>query len=546
MKQQVERRVLAGLVRLLPVAAAVAAMPAGAFEIDTGNPDLSARWDNTVRYNAAWRAQARDKTITNTQGVSNSDLKFDRGDMITNRVDLLSELDVAWKGTFGFRVSAQAWYDAAYNDSEKTNPSLAGDPGYAAYGGRGYSSYTKRWNIGPSGEFLDAFVFGRFNLGDVETHVRAGSHNLYWGESLFSFVHGVSYAQGPVDVRKAVSTPGIEAKELYKPLNQVSFTALLTETLSVQGQYFLDWKPSPLPDGGTYWGTYDFVSYGGRTVLPAGWGGVPFAGPNHKPKDERGDWGLMARWSPVWLDGTLGFYYREYTDKLPLFAWAPDFSSFGLDYLDKRVSLSGVSLSKSIAGIAVGAEIAHRRNTGLLMGGFTTVGAEPVGDTWHALLNVVGYAGKTALFDSMVWMGELTYSRLDKVRRNPGNFNSVDYGCAVNPLKLACATKDAVGIAIRLEPKWTQVFDGVDLSMPIFYTTGLDGVSPVLFGGYEGNGSYSIGLTADYQNKYNIALAYNGVFAKKKTGPGNTVADTGGIGDWWDRGNVSLTFKTTF
>ena len=30
-----------------------------------------------------------------------------------------------------------------------------------------------------------------------------------------------------------------------------------------------------------------------------------------------GDWGISARWSPAWLDGTLGFYGRNATDILP-------------------------------------------------------------------------------------------------------------------------------------------------------------------------------------------------------------------------------------
>ncbi|MNZ18537.1 hypothetical protein D3C78_355520 [compost metagenome] len=542
MKPEKEQRACTTMIPVVSaLAMAVWAASAGAFEIDTGNPDLAARWDNTVRYNAAWRVGEQDQSILNTPGAGNSDRKFDRGDQITNRIDLLSEFDLIYKENAGLRVSAQAWYDEVYDDREAVGPS-----GYAAYPRARYSGYTERWSRGPSGEFLDAFVFGRFNAGDVETHVKAGQHNLYWGESLFSFVHGVSYAQGPVDVRKSAATPGIEAKELYKPLNQLSFTSLLSDTLSVSGQYFLDWKPSPLPDGGTYWATYDFVTYGGGTILPPEWGGQPFVGANHKPDDKRGDWGVMARWSPQWLGGSLGFYHRKYTDKLPLFAWAPDFSSFGLDYLDKQVTLTGMSLSKNIGGVAVGAEIAHRSNTGLLMGGGTTVGAEPIGDTWHGLINVLGYAGKTALFDSMAWMGELTYSRLDDVKKNAQNFNSVDYGCAGNALDLGCATKDAVGIAVKVEPMWMQVVDGVDLSMPIFYTTGIDGVSPVLFGGYEGNGSYSVGLTAIYQNQYNLALAYNGAFAKHTSGPGDTIADVGGIGYWWDRENVSLTFKTTF
>jgi hypothetical protein len=252
----------------------------------------------------------------------------------------------------------------------------------------------------------------------------------------------------------------------------------------------------------------------------------------------------------------MGFYYREYTDKLPLFAngtaGVGGFTGLGHDYADHRTKLYGVSLSKSVAGVSVGAEVSYRQGTNLLMSDLLTVGKEPVGNTLHALVNLVGYAGKTALFDSMVWMGELTYSRLDKVTANQDMYRSVEncnlpVGSASSGVgTLGCSTRDNWGIAVRVEPKWFQVLDGMDLSMPLFYTTGLKGTSPVLFGGYEGNGSYSVGLNADYLNKYNFALAYNGVFAKKKEGPGSTIADTGGIGYWWDRANVTFTFKTSF
>jgi len=517
----------------------IAADGGHALEIRQDNPDLAVRFDNTIRYNVGVRAQSRDPAITNTYTYANSDLKFGRGDVITNRLDLLSEVDVVYKKNFGVRLSGQAWYDAAYDRNEITNPAL---PGSSAYPNQRFTDYTKRWNQGPSGELLDAFAFASFDLGGIPTNVKLGRHNLYWGESLFSFVHGVSYAQGPVDIRKALATPGVEAKELFKPLNQFSFGTQLTPTLNVAGQYFLDWKPSTLPDGGTYWGVLDFVSMGGGTVLP---NGLPFAGINHEPEKKRGDWGLMTRWSPDWLDGTVGAYYREYTDKLPQFALAPDFSNLGLDYRSKRASLVGMSLSKNIGGVSVGAEVAHRRKGSLLMGPATTIGTEPVGDTWHALVNAVGYTGKTPVFDSMAWLLELTYSRLDKVRANAANFNSVDHGCQGQVAQLSCATKDAYGIALKLEPKWFQVFEGADLSMPLFYTVGLKGTSPVLFGGYKGNGSYSAGLTLEYKSKYLFSLAYNGV-KSKRTVANNTVTDVGGIGALWDRGNVSFTFKTTF
>lgn len=528
----------------MPVLATAAMSNCLAFEIDTGNPDLSVRWDNTLRYNLGVRAQRQDMAQTNAIGHANSDLKFGRGDVITSRFDLLSEVDVIYKDRLGLRVSGQGWYDPAYDDKEEINPALG--PASAAYPNQRFTDFTKRWNEGPSAEFLDYFVFGKFSVGNVETNLRLGSHNLYWGESLFSFVHGVSYAQGPVDVRKALATPGTEAKELFKPLRQMSFTTQLSDTFSVAGQYFLDWKPSTLPDGGTYFGLADFITAGGGTTVGA-FGGLPFVGTNHEPDKKHGDWGLMARWSPAWLSGTAGLYYREYTDKFPQIVPAADFSNLGFDYLDKRVTLVGASLSKNIAGIVVSGEVAHRKNTGLLAGPAATIGTEPVGDTWHALVNLVGYVGKTALFDSMVWLGELTYSRLDKVRSNPGSFNSVDYACAGVAANLGCATKDAVGIALKVEPKWTQVFDGVDLSMPVFYTVGLKGNSPVFFGGYKGDGSYSIGLTADYLNKHNFSLSYNGFLARK------TRADVSGmrvVADatsyFYDRGNVTFTFKTSF
>ena len=80
---------------------------------------------------------------------------------------------------------------------------------------------------------------------------------------------------------------------------------------------------------------------------------------------------------------------------------------------------------------------------------------------------------------------------------------------------------------------------------------GLKGTSPVLFGGYAGGASYSLGLALDVKAKYNIAIAYNGSRARHRNDSVNAfgqpqVGDIGGIGAQWDRGWVSLTFKATF
>lgn len=102
------RRELARRNPALCIAIAAALMVpslAGAFEVDTGNEDLTVRWDNTIRANVSIRAEAQDKDILANPNYDDGDRNFDQGHMFA-RVDLLSEFDVVWKRSVGFRVSA--------------------------------------------------------------------------------------------------------------------------------------------------------------------------------------------------------------------------------------------------------------------------------------------------------------------------------------------------------------------------------------------------------------------------------------------------------
>ena len=89
---------------------------------------------------------------------------------------------------------------------------------------------------------------------------------------------------------------------------------------------------------------------------------------------------------------------------------------------------------------------------------------------------------------------------------------------------------------------------GVDLSAPITYSTGLSGNAPVLFGGNEDNGNYSVGLGADIHQKHRIDLKYIDFFGRYRTNAaGTAVATQNGFTTLLeDRGFVSLTLKTTF
>lgn len=528
-----------------------------AFEFDTGNPDLQVRWDNTVRYNMATRVEGRDNKIGRSAVADEGTYSFDNGDVVANRFDLLTELDVIYKNELGFRVSGAGWYDAAYDDDSRSNPNapFANIPSYI---GHEYSRYTKRFYQGPSGEILDAFVFGTVEAGDVPVRLKAGRHTVFWGESLFlgGALHGVSYAQMPLDLQKGFATPGVEAKELFRPLGQLSGQAQVTDTLSVAAQYFVQWEPYRYPEGGTYLGPVDFTFNGpDRQFLP----GLGFAtqGDAVEPKNH-GEYGVSLRWAPEWFDGTIGFYYRNYADKLPqvlLTQVGPNISRYNLIYADD-IDLFGVSLAKNLGGVSVGAEFSYRRDTplnaqvlGVSPTGLPDDGetSGPRGDTYHALVNVLGLIPDTALFDQASWAAELTWSHWDKVRSGENLFYAEGFApCRGRDKWDGCTTKDYWGLAVAFTPTWYQVMPGVDLSAPMTFAIGLSGNAATVFGGNEDNGNYSIGLAADVFQKYRIDLKYIDYLGKYRDNGTAVTTQNGFTTLLKDRGFVSLTFKTTF
>jgi len=536
---------------------ALGAGEASAFDVNTGNPDLAIRFDNTVRLNYGVRVESRDSKIGNSALSDEGDYSFDKNDAIAKRFDLLSEFDLIYKKRYGLRVSGAAWYDFAYDSgTSRSNPNapLVNIPSYV---GNQYSSTVKRL-YRDGAEVLDAFIFGGVDLGAVPVQAKLGRHTIYWGESLLlgGHMHSVSYAQAPLDLQKGFATPGTEVKELFRPLNQLSMQAQVTDTLSLAGQYMLEWESARYPEGGTYYGPVDFVFNGpDRQFLSAGLG-FASRGAASEPS-QHGEFGLTARWSPEWLDGSMGFYYRNFADKLPqvlLTRAGPGVSQYNLIYAD-NIQLFGTSIAKNIGGVSTSAEISYRKNTPLnaqvlgvaigLPGQGDTKG--PRGDTLHGLANVIGTIAKTPVFDAATWAAELAWSHLVSVDSGANLFNGVGYApCNGKDKWDGCATRNYVGIAASFNPTWFQVLPGVDLSAPMTYAIGVSGNAATTFGGNQGLGNYSVGLGADVQQKYRFDLKYIDYLGHYRDN-GTAVTSTNGLTTFLrDRGAVSLTFKTTF
>jgi hypothetical protein len=537
---------------------------AGAFNIDTGNPDLKMRWDNQFRYNYGVRVHSQDQALLKNPNLDDGDRNFSKG-TVTNRLDILSDFDLQYKRNYGFRVSIAGWYDQRYNDPMDNN-SIGTSNNYK--GGSQYlglSDRTKKYHMGPEAELMDAFVFGKVKLGEVPVNIKVGRHALYWGESIFLSGHmnGISYSQMPLDLAKYYSTPGTEYKEFMRPLNQVSAQAQLTDTLSLSGQYFLQWEPSRYPEAGSYYG-YDYLMRGGESYIYPGIG--PISHGNDIEPDGTKDWGVALHWSPTALQGKVGLYYRNFSDKYPQLHFDWDNSNYFASYAQK-IELYGVSFTRQILGVSVGMEYSYRRNMPLVNWGSNIYSGNPAdlslayadkglpgkgevftprGNTHHAVLNIMTTANKTMLFDYADIMAEFTYARLDSVRSGATWFTDEEHNYTGNTIDHA--TRDAGGLQLYFQPKWYDVFGfpGMELSMPLTYYRGLFGNSVIQNGDAEGSGSWTAGLALDMFQRYNLTLNFIRSFGKYDVDQNGAASlFKGGGGAYEDRDWISLTFKFT-
>jgi hypothetical protein len=379
---------------------------AQATEIDLHDNDFALRWDNTIRYTLGDRAQAPSYKLLNDANASDGDRNFQHG-VTTNRVDIFSEADLVYKRMLGARISGDFWYDAGVASMQTAFNPTPGNLSPQGLPTGGLANYTKRFFEGPSGELYDAFAFVNFDVADKPINIKVGRHTEIWGESLLlsGAINGISYSQAPIDVAKAYGNPGAEAKELFRPVNNVTASVQLSDNLSLQGQYFLEWQAFRYPEDGTYYGMYDLALYGGQVgYLGAAQGPVPAGQPGSSnlwvqrgadlnPK-QTGPFGVATRWSPDFIDGTVGLYYRRFTDMNPQLAVVPSSAGLG-EILDPKlgavnpalgklfpivssgnlgtynltyqenINMYGASLSKQIGGISFGAEFNYRTGMAL-------------------------------------------------------------------------------------------------------------------------------------------------------------------------------------
>ncbi|WP_269769090.1 DUF1302 domain-containing protein [Thauera sinica] len=418
--------------------------------------------------------------------------------------------------------------------------------------------------MGRYAEFGDAFVYGKFELGEQTLSLRAGRHTLIYGESLFLGANAIAAAQGPVDLVKALSLPNVQFKEVARPVNQVSGSLSLSENVSIGGYLQFQWKEHRLPAAGSYFSGADFVGPGADLLIhpfaAMSPGGSPFASRGRDYKGSHGgQWGLQLKVRAGDVD--YGIYAAHYDDKAPIAvvnvpSIATGSGRFGggvynLMYA-KDISVYGVSASTVVGGINVAGELSTRRNVPLVVPGdliLNTSVASPDndrntpyarGNSLHLNLSAISVLPGNSLWDAASVVAEFAFNRVLGVTHRPAQ----DFFSSLN----ATHTRDASAMRVVFQPEFFQVVPSVDLQVPIGLGYGLGGRSAVVSLSPERGGDFSIGINATIDRTWQAGLNYTRYFGE--AGAATSVKSVGPYASYQqyykDRDFIAFSIQRTF
>ena len=487
-----------------------------AFKLDTDNPDLKMRWDNTFKYSTIYRLEDPDEaqlTRYIATPAGDGDYNFKKG-IASSRIDWLTEFDVVHDRNKGFRLSGSGWYDSVYqgsNDNDTVfthNTSVAADE---------FNDETKT-AVGQDFELMDAFGFYKGYIGDSAASIRLGQHTVIYGETLMSGANGIAAAQGPVDIVKAATVPGAQVKEFLLPTNQVSFTLRPADGVSLGAYYQFEWKESSFFPAGSFLSPNDVVGPGAEAFLQTAIAPVPRAD-DMTPSDS-GQWGIQLRLRPESSDVEYGLYAANYHDKLPsaiyLNIGGTGFESYTRAY-QENIKTFGFSASTVLGDDNVSIEMSMRDNMPLTGGvcapnhatgcgyfvnnfGAYDAGDNPgyaVGKTTHmTLVDIHLFQPGGFLPDGGSIATQFDWHTVNSVTKNEANIDTT-------------TTKSASSITLAFTADFYQVADGLDLSVPVVLSRNVSGRSRVYIGWVEDGGSLDLGLNFKYRNVWKGGFNYH-------------------------------------
>ena len=469
--------------------------------------------DTTVRYTVATRLQDQSDTLLANPNGDDGNRNFDKNSLVKNRFDLLSEADLSFGkvgpfSSLGVFARAHGWYDNVYNrsndnDSPWTNNSTSVD----------YDEFTDDTEKlhGKKVEMMDYFLYAGFDVGERSANIRIGQQALNWGETLF-LVGGVMSSQGPIDAT-GFNQPGVELKELFLPVEQVSIQFDLTDNLNIEAYYQWEWEPYRLDEAGSFFSTSDLVDESGESIIL----GPGFALPRGSDEDPRnsGQWGVSLHYLAENLASTeFGLYYINYHDQLPQVVINPAGGNYHLKY-GEDIHILAASFGTVIGITNVSGEATYRKNVPIrVFGGLPTYeDAEII----HYSLSCLHLYRSNWFSDKLSLTAEI------------GADQSLDFDSDE-----MLADKFSWGYSFKLKPTWQSVLPGLDINLPVSLSQGVHGNSPLGASFVEGKNKVGVTVELEYKSRYMMQIGYVCFFGGDSNNSQN------------DRDYLSMNLKYTF
>ncbi len=302
-------------------------MAAQAQGVEFNMGQIEGSFDSQISMGSSWRVENQGSQITGAQGNSDDgDRNYKNGDAFSQIVKGSHDLQFSYQNFGGF-VRGKYWYDSALDNNAveyghtptTANNGVNGarldfdDDTATALDDSDFDDLSKA----KGATILDAFVYGSFELGEMPLDVRLGKQVVSWGES--TFIRGGVNSINPVDINAFVR-PGAEIKEGLLPVNMAFANVGLTDDLSMEAFYQLEFQETVVPGCGTYFSTSDTAAPGCNSVSVAG--GVTSVARNAddvREASDDGQFGLAFRYiSEALGDTEFGFYAMNIHSRAPV------------------------------------------------------------------------------------------------------------------------------------------------------------------------------------------------------------------------------------
>jgi hypothetical protein len=308
----------------LPLAVSLAStLAAPAFGVTFNIGEIEGQFDSSLSVGASWSTAKRDRDLIGssnggtgfTQTGDDGRLNFKRGETFSKIFKGIHDLELKY-GDTGVFVRGKYWYDFELKDESRLFKDIS-------------DSNRKEGAQSSGAEILDAFIYHNYAIGDQPGSVRLGKQVVSWGESTF-IINGIN-AINPVDVA-AFRRPGAEVKEGLIPVNMLYVAQSLTDRLSAEAFYQLEWDQTVVDNCGTFFAVdvlqdgcasnYHVQSY--PAELAGALGAVGAAGSSEgvmlrragdNDARDSGQWGVALRW--LGDEAEYGLYALNYHSRTP-------------------------------------------------------------------------------------------------------------------------------------------------------------------------------------------------------------------------------------